>query len=82
MAKKVTRMERFELRLARADGELVALHARCLEVLHLSSQAKESAKVEGIFSRRMQKLVELTAACEEEIAELKRKIAVLRTLAK
>ena len=70
-----------ESRLSRAEGELISLRARILEIIHLTGELGRSQHITNTtLLKRMNELINRKSRCEQEIAGLKLIIAQIQTV--
>lgn len=70
-----------ESRLSRAEGELISLRARILEINHLMRELGRSQHITNItLAKRMDELINRKNRCEQEIVDLKLIIAQIQTV--
>lgn len=77
---QTTDINQIEIELARAEGELLSLRTRILEILHLISETAEMENLNHILIRRMETLVQHKAKCESQFITLKNQLATERAI--
>lgn len=80
MSEQMITMNQVEIDLARAEGELLSLRTRILEVLHLISETAEMENLNHILVKRMDTLIQNKSRCESEFITLKNKLAIERAI--